>query len=203
MPHIKFIGPDGEAWASVTTILDYKPKPWLDRWKLKWGVLADRKTIASSNIGTDFHSGVEAFCDGLPFEPKYKRVGLMLEKFKAWATKVGLRVTEKELHVVSIAHRYHGSFDAVGYMKDKPRTLVLFDWKTSKGIKPDAKYQLVAYALAYFEETGIMIDRLVVVNVLKKKPWYELEVQEYKTTKALVKGFLKRVDEYYKAKEGL
>jgi hypothetical protein len=202
VPHTEFIGKDGKVWPSVTTILGNSPKPWLDSWYKKWGALADRKTKAATDIGSDFHLGVEAFCDETAYVPKSQRVAMMLDKFARWADTSGLEVIEKELHVVSREHRYHGSFDAIGYLKDKPRTLVLFDWKTSKGIKPEAKLQLAAYAQAYYEEHGRWIHRGVIVNVLKQKPHHAIEVQEYPITKHLVKKFLKKVKAYYEQQRG-
>ncbi len=189
---------DGKPVPSVTEILGSKPKPWLDAWKETWGVLADRKTACANAIGTRFHSGAEALSWGKQVLAS-GRVYNMLVSFEAWILESGFMPKQTELHVTSRKYWYHGTFDAVGYLKESDE-LIIFDWKTSSGIYEDMQYQLAAYAQAYFEETGMKIRRGIIVHVSKDKPKHKLTVKEYKLTKAVLNKFLKRLKEYNEAK---
>lgn len=203
MPHVEtYI--DGVWFPSVTTILGDRPKPWLEKWREKWGVLAERKTAAANATGTAFHAGAEALVLGedVPY-PANRRLGKMLERFEQWTVDSGFIVKETELHVVSKTHTYAGTFDATGYLFDKRRVfkeLVLCDWKTSSAIYPEMALQLAAYAQAYKEQTGIEIKRGIIVHVSKDKPNHKLTVKEYKLGKRLLNKFLKRLREFNEAR---
>jgi len=195
MPHVDLIV-DGIKYPSVTEVLGSRPKPWLDKWRAKWGKRAEQKTLAATAIGTAFHAGAEAlsknenhFADG--------RVFKMLGRFVEWSEAAGFKAKETELHVVSHTYKYQGTFDATGYLKDRPRTLTLFDWKTSAAIYPDMGLQLAAYALAYHEQTGREIKRGVIVLVSKsKRSGHKVTVKEFTLGKRLTRKFLGRLEEY-------
>lgn len=161
---------------------------------MKWGVWAERKTKAATDIGTAFHYLVE----GKDLQPS-KRVEQMVKSFLNWSNQNGLKVKESELHVISERYHYHGTFDAVGRL-GKSKQLVLFDWKTSSGIYPDMALQLSAYAQAYKEQCGIEIKRGIIVLVSKDKPYHKLTVKEYTLGPKLFKKFLKRLNEYREIK---
>lgn len=198
MPH-RELTIDGVYYPSVTEILGDAPKPWLQKWRDKWGVLADRKMRAAANVGTAFHAFAEALINGIEVVADGRLYGMLLT-FDRWVIESGFRLQETELHVVSKAYKYQGTFDAIGYLADKPKTLCLFDWKTSSGIYPDMALQLVAYAQAYKEQTGLTIRRGLIVHVSKSKPHHKLTVKEYKLTKGLLNKFLKRLKEYNEAR---
>lgn len=201
MPHIDLIV-DGKKIPSVTEILGDKPKPWLDKWREKWGVLAERKTRIATAVGTAFHDYAEALVlDKVVVIPSNRRMAGMLMSFDAWLASSKLKVSTTELHVISKLHGFQGTFDAIGYLADKPKALCLFDWKTSSGIYPEMALQLVAYAQAYFEETGIWVKRGFIVHVSKdKRGQHKLTVKEYALNKRLLNKFLKRLKEYNKAR---
>lgn len=196
MAHKQYIDPiSGEHFPSVTEILGSKPKPWLDAWRDKWGVLADRKTKCANDVGTAFHSGAEALALGADFKAS-GRIYNMLVKFDKWREACGFTPLETELHVVSRLFKYAGTFDAVGTIVDYPDEICIFDWKTNKVFPKEADLQLSAYAQAYFEDTDIRITRGFVVHVDKKKPHHRLTVKEYKLTKTLFNRFLRRLKEF-------
>ncbi len=200
MPHKVYIV-DGAEWPSVTEVLSHPPKPWLEKWRDKWGVLAERKTACANAIGTKFHSVAERLAKGeWVADQLSSRLYKMANQFEDWRFANGLRVEKTELHVVSNAYKFHGTFDATGYLADKPRTLALFDWKTSSGIYEDMQLQLAAYAQAYKEQTGVAIKRGIIVHVSKDKPEHKLTVKEYTLNKRLLNKFLKRLREYREAK---
>jgi len=202
MPH-QDLFVDGVRYPSVTEILGDAPKPWLDKWRAKWGVLADRKMRAAANIGTEFHMYAELVATqslpiyGIVVSP---RIYIMVGRFVEWMEMSGFKAKETELHVVSNEYKYQGTFDATGYLADKPKELCLFDWKTSSGIYPEYAEQLAAYAQAYFEQTGIKIKRGIIVHISKDKPFSKITVKEYRLNVPLMNKFLKRLKNYNEAR---
>lgn len=201
MPHVE-LNIDGVHIPSVTEVLGSAPKPWLDRWREKWGVLADRKMHAAGRIGTRFHEGVEALVWGRVYsvDENNRRLYGMLARFEEWREASGFKPEKTELHVVSRLYGYQGTFDATGYLASHPKRLVLFDWKTSNAIYPEMQLQLAAYALALKEQTGVDIKYGVIVLILKDKPKHKIIVKEYKLGKRLTNKFLKRLKEYREAR---
>lgn len=193
MAHTPYIAPSGKAYPSVTEILGAKPKPWLQKWKDKWGVLADRKTRCANDIGTRFHAGVEDLVWGHTVISDGRLYG-MLNSFSDWLAESDFRVTDTELHVVSHQYEYAGTLDAVGVLPNGGP--VICDWKTSSSIYPDFALQLAAYAQAYKEQTKMTINRGLIVHVSKDKPHYKLTVKEYRLTKNHLNQFLKRLQDY-------
>lgn len=167
---------DGVWYPSVTTIIASKPRPYLDTWRAKWGVWADRKTRAAGSIGTDFHNCVELWLDGKEFAPKYARVHGMMRSFMGWATDVNGEIHQTELKVVSRAFGYSGTLDAVGTFEGEP---MLFDYKSSGKIYPDRGLQLVGYAQAYQEEFGVRLAKGMIVDVDKKRPKHRVRTRVF------------------------
>jgi hypothetical protein len=185
---------DGAWYPSVTTILSDQPKPWLDAWRERWGRRAEQKTRAATNIGTLFHSGAEKVAlerhEVVPLPGG--RVFNMLVNLDNWLAQAKFEAKEIELHVVSHAYKYAGTFDATGYINNS-RKPSIFDWKTSSGIYADMALQLSAYAQAYKEQTGIAIKYGYIVHVSKDRPHHKLTVKRYTLGKRLFNKFLKRL----------
>lgn len=199
-PHQEYFH-EGRRFPSVTEILGDAPKPWLEKWRAKWGILAERKTIAATNVGTKFHEMAEGLVWRRDVEfTDNRRVDGMAEEFVLWLLKSGFKPSATECHVVSKLYSYQGTFDAIGYLADKSKVLTLFDWKTSSGIYEDMALQLAAYAQAYHEQMGVKITRGTIVHVSKDKPHHKITVKEYKLTKALFNKFLKRLKAFNEAR---
>jgi hypothetical protein len=202
MPHQEtFI--NGVWYPSVTTIIDAKPMPWLDVWREKWGILAERKVKIASAIGSEFHRCVEdyinagtyvvrtATIDGFPLYGTDKRIIGMMRSFVRWAKHVDGAVYHTEMSIVNRAHIYSGTLDAVGTLNGKP---MLFDWKTSSRIYDDMQLQLAAYAEAYNERRESKADCIkdgLIVHVSKDKPDFKLTTKAFKLGKRPFKQFLK------------
>lgn len=186
---------DGVWHPSVSTITGSEPKPWLDAWREKWGYLAERKTEMANKIGTEFHRCVEEYLrtggftlsDDLSLNMQ-RRVNGMVKSFIGWATTVNGDVHDTELKVISREYIYSGTLDAVGTFDGRP---MLYDWKTSSRIYPDMDLQLVAYAQAYKEQTGIELKQGMIVHVSKDKPRFKLTTKVFKLGKRPFKKFLK------------
>jgi hypothetical protein len=209
MPHSEtYI--DGIWYPSVTTIMSAKPMPWLDMWREKWGILADRKMKLSSEIGTEFHRCIESYIntgsytveapvvggvDGWEIPSVIPRIEGMMRSFVEWAKSVDAGIHQTELKVISRRYVYSGTLDAVGTLNGRP---MLFDWKTSSRIYDDMQLQLAAYAEAYNEgyqsepwhKTSIVKNGLI-VQVSKDKPHFKLTIKQFKLGKRSFKQFLK------------
>ena len=70
-----------------------------------------------------------------------------------------------ECEVVSVAHGYAGRFDAIATINGH-RYLV--DFKTSKGIWDEYKYQLCAYMQAYNETEADKIENIAILHLDKE-----------------------------------
>lgn len=189
-----FVG--GVWYPSVSTITGAEEKPWLVAWREKWGSLATRKTEMASMVGTEFHRCVEKYLtdgnyllDSSKIPPNMvKRIAGMMRSFITWAESVNGEVHHTELKVISRQHAYSGTLDAVGTLDGKP---IIFDWKTSSRIYPDMDLQLVAYAQAYKEQTGVKLKQGMIVHVSKDKPDFKLTTKVFKLGKRPLNRFLK------------
>lgn len=194
MPHTEtFV--DGIWYPSVSTITGSKEKPWLVAWHEKWGPLAERKTELANKIGTEFHRCIEEYLeDGCflvdcSFSPNMqKRVEGMMKSWIEWAQSVNGEIHETELKVISHEHYYSGTLDAVGTYDNEP---MLYDWKSSSKIYPDMDLQLVAYAQAYKEQTGIELKQGMIVCTSKDKPRFKVTTKVFKLGKGPFNQFLK------------
>jgi len=194
MPHSEtFL--DGIWYPSVSTITGSKEKPWLVTWREKWGYLAERKTELANKIGTEFHRCIEEYLDDGCFlvdcslSPNMqKRVEGMMKSWIQWAEDVEGEIHSTELKVISRQHYYSGTLDAVGTYEKKP---MLYDWKTSSKIYPDMDLQLVAYAQAYKEQTGIELAQGMIVCTSKDKPRFKVTTKTFKLGKRPLNEFLR------------
>ncbi len=192
MPHSDSV----YGYPSVTEILGDRPKPWLQKWKDKWGKRAEQKVAAANRIGTAFHEWVDAYIsDPNELYPPSTRLAGMASRFEAWAADVDGEIHHTELKVVSHKYRYEGTLDAIGTYNGVP---AVYDWKTSSGIYDDMELQLSAYANAYTEMTGKSIKIGLIVLVSKDKPKHKLTVKEYTLTRRTFNKFLRRLDDFRK-----
>jgi hypothetical protein len=173
-------------WPSVTGVLGCRRKVFLERWRGKLGnEECDRIKKESTDIGSAFHSEIEAFLRGGP-APATE----MGQKWLEWHQKSGFKPVELEKHVESAKYRYHGTFDAVGTLvsnapgadgepgRPSDSGLYIFDWKTSTKIDDDEySMQLAAYAQAYWEQTGRSITSGYVVRVDKPTKVKNIKVE--------------------------
>lgn len=191
---------DGVLYPSVTTILGSVPRPWLDAWYRKWGSLAIRKTKIASLIGTEFHRCIEQYLDTGDYVPRCPRVAGMMHSWVVWAKGVDGLIHHTELKVVSRKYVYAGTLDAVGVVDGK---LAVIDWKTSSRIYSTMQLQLVAYAQAYYEQTGIRINRGLIVHVSKAKPEFRITTKTFPLGKRPLSQFLKLRAAFDRAGTGL
>ncbi len=172
---------DGRKFPSVTTILDVLNKPQLVNWAArltrdyiknqlftfrradsfeqldvddllaKSAVEHDRIKKAAADHGTDIHRRIACSIDG-----KYQYIGhdedSVVAAFRAWQDSAQFVPIASEKLVYSLEHGYAGTTDLIGTVRNG--ALALLDVKTGRGVYPQYKLQLAAYAVAYGEMTG-------------------------------------------------
>jgi hypothetical protein len=187
---------DGKCYPSVTEIIYSQPKPWLDKWYAKYGqARCERKTAIANKIGTEFHRCAEVISQGNVPDTKCPRVLKMLPRVHEWLSNVQLAPYATEMKVYSNKHGYQGTLDLVGEVDGK---LYIVDYKSSAGIKEDMGLQLVAYAKAYGEMTGVYPALGKIVLVKKDKPDFRLVTKDFELTDKLFDKFLRIKDEMVK-----
>lgn len=180
---------DGKCYPSVTEIIYSQPKPWLQKWYDKYGIdRCERKTYLSNLIGTEFHRCAELFTQGNIVQTPCPRVKRMLPSFLQWFDSVQIAPYATEMKVYSHKHRYQGTLDFVGEIDGE---VFLVDYKSSSKINDDMALQLVAYARAYGEMTGVTPKKGKIVLVKKDKPKFQLMTKDFDLTDKLFDKFLR------------
>ncbi len=186
---------DGKCDPSVTEIIHSQPKPFLEKWRMKYGDrLCDKKLEWSNLIGTDYHRCVEEITQGKVPIPRYKRVKGMINTFnRDWFSVTAVAPYGTEMKVYSRKYGFQGTLDFVGEINHTPKVL---DHKSSSGINEDMGMQLAAYAQAYYEMTGFKFKIGEIILVKKKKPHFKLVTKEFDLTKKkYLKNFLQLREE--------
>lgn len=156
-----YFAKDGGEVPSVTTILSrFKPSDGLIHWAWNQGKagLDYRVTRdAAAAAGILAHNWIEATVKGQDFhvpattDPEvYVKAENAHTQFQKWYGKSGLIIVDTERPLVSEAHRFGGTYDAVAMSKNK---VIALDFKTSKGIYHEHLYQVAAYGLLMLECT--------------------------------------------------
>ena len=115
--------------------------------------LAHQKTLQdAADIGSIVHAFAEGWIKGfnpkLPDDPKAQNGALA---FLDWIKAHEVRFVHSEKKIFSRKHLYAGTLDAESYFEDR---LAIGDFKTSKGLWPEHRFQTAAYEAARREETG-------------------------------------------------
>ena len=196
--------PDGNAVASVTTILDAtKDKTHLIAWRKRVGETKAREiTTEAAGVGTRMHKYLEDYVNGEVLKESvsnpYAQQSLDMAKI---VVKEGLKNvdeywgTEVALYFPQI---YAGTTDCVGVHKGED---CIMDFKQTNKPKKrewieDYFLQLCAYAEAHNEVYGTKIRKGVVLMCSKDYEYQEFisEGTEWDTWKQL---WWQRVEEYY------
>jgi len=86
-------------------------------------------------------------------------------KFKEWYdAQEGLELVSTERKVLSRIHKFTGTLDALFKKNDE---YIIYDWKTSSGIRDSYYVQIYLYAICIEEELGIKVPKGVIVNCTK------------------------------------
>ena len=196
--------PDGNAVASVTTILDStKDKTHLLEWRKRVGEeTAKRITKEASGMGTRMHKYIENYINdgswGTPGSNPYSQQAFKMAQVvhenalkdvnEIWGSEVGLYFPKI----------YAGTTDYVGQYKGNP---CIIDFKQTN--KPKKKewvedyfLQLVAYAEAHNEVYGTDIKEGHVFMCSRKLDYQQFDITPI-TYNHYKKEWWNRVEEYY------
>lgn len=113
------------------------------------------KKQAAAGIGIQVHTWVEDFIKAKskkewPEIPKDPQVFNGVSAFLKWVDEYEVKFISSEKKVYSKKHKYAGIMDAEAIIK---RKTCVIDFKTSKGIYPEMRFQVAAYQAAVEEES--------------------------------------------------
>jgi hypothetical protein len=151
---------DGRSVPGTTTVIGrFKESGALIKWAYnrgRDGLELYESRDKAAELGTFVHEMVEAFIGGKAItipdaldKDEREAVSSAFGAFTEWFEGNAFTVISQEEQLVSEAHRYGGTIDAVA--KDGKERLVLIDFKTSNGVYEDHIYQLAAYRLLWNE----------------------------------------------------
>jgi len=201
---------NGKSYCRVTKTLSIISKNGLFGWYMHVGKKKAEKIIKDRQVlGTQVHSIFEHILLGDWKDPGNLKdeVKEDVKLFKFFKYNTSLEYDALEQRLWSDKHGYAGTADFIGkYSTHKPYCvrghnrdfkddLVIGDWKTSRDIYDDYWLQLAAYAMAFYELTGIKVKGAFIAQFrngyikVKERSWEELEelFEVYKATLTLYK----------------
>jgi len=187
MGHTDFIGPDGQAWPSVTEVLGIVAKPWLLAWYKsaveKEGWAGWQKCVTTYDEGCKY--GQEAH-DALEKWDLTNPAALMIHN--EFLPQVQEFVCQEQ-KLISHRHRYHGTTDFIARMEGETG-LWVGDWKTSNADSKWYVVQMAAYANAWNEShPDQLIDQAICVHYNKKLKTPKLKITKFYGLKDYFKAF--------------
>ena len=138
---------------------------------------ASNKSMTSAGIvGTEVHNLIEDYIHkGIETEIHNPEIKKSFGKFKEWYDKQeGLEIVFTERKVLSRIHRFTGTLDAI--FKNKSGEHIIYDWKSSSGIRDSMLVQIYLYKICVKEELGIDVKQGVIVNCTKQG---KLNIKEF------------------------
>lgn len=199
--------PENVFLPSVTTVVNYGEKPWLDNWRNMLGPKkADKEQQRCSERGTAVHLMCEQFIQNIPTsdiiqsQPReYVKLFNQI-KFALKGHVDNIRLQENALwsDVLGIA----GRCDLVA---DYDGVLSIVDYKTANKLKNESSIehyytQCTAYALMMEEMYGLQINNIVVIITTEKG----LMPQVFKSTVGKhVKDLQNKIQTFYRKEQQL
>lgn len=159
--------PEGFSFPSITTILGHEEKQAIVDWRMSLGpAKAKKETDRCSERGSVVHELVEQFLQNKAIDlSKYKTEHT--KKFVQIQTNLkkinNIRIQEEALYSTEL--KIAGRVDCIA---EYDGVLSVIDFKTSTNHKSktmiqDYYLQATAYALMYFEMTGVLIEDIVII----------------------------------------
>lgn len=167
-----YLTPEGNKYPSVTTLLGSGPKPWLEAWKNALGHdKAAAEVKRAGDRGTAVHKLIEGYLNNDPdylggFKPEYVK---SFNQLKFYLNRIK-NIRTQEIALYSDELKIAGTVDCIGEYAGK---LCIIDFKTSTNMKTssmvgDYRLQCTAYALCFFEQTGIFIEDYAILMAVEK-----------------------------------
>lgn len=132
----------------------------------------NEKRDSAADTGTKIHEWIEKYlADNNQPTPEDQEVAQGVIAFLDWIDKHKVKFHESEKMVYSKKHDYIGRFDAIATVNGE-RYLV--DFKSSKGVYNDFRYQLSAYVKAWNEQMDDNITKRMIVKLGKDTADFEV-----------------------------
>ena len=138
---------------------------------------ASNKSMTSAGIvGTEVHNLIEDYVHkGIEPEIHNPEIKKSFGKFKEWFdAQEGLEIVFTERKVLSRIHKFTGTLDAI--FKNKLGEHIIYDWKSSSGIRDSMLVQIYLYKICIKEELGIDVKKGIIVNCTKEG---KLNIKEF------------------------
>jgi len=118
-------------------------------------------------VGSQVHNLIEDYIHkGIAPEIINPEIKKSFGKFKEWYDKQeGLEIVFTERKVLSRIHKFTGTLDAL--FKNKSGEHIIYDWKSSSGIRDSMLVQIYLYKICIKEELGIDVQKGIIVNCTK------------------------------------
>jgi CRISPR/Cas system-associated exonuclease Cas4 (RecB family) len=119
-------------------------------------------------IGTEVHNLIEDYIHkGIAPEIHNPEIKKSFGKFKEWFdAQEGLEIVFTERKVLSRIHKF----------KNKSGEHIIYDWKSSSGIRDSMLVQIYLYKICVKEELGIDVKKGIIVNCTKEG---KLNIKEF------------------------
>ena len=130
---------------------------------------ASNKSMTSAGIvGTEVHNLIEDYIHkGIEPEIHNPEIKKSFGKFKEWFdAQEGLEIVFTERKVLSRIHKFTGTLDAL--FKNKSGEHIIYDWKSSSGIRDSMLVQIYLYKICVKEELNIDVKKGIIVNCTKQ-----------------------------------
>lgn len=130
---------------------------------------AHRQSLNSSGvIGSHVHDAIENYIQHGD-EPEFTNEQMVksFTKFKEWySEQQGLELIWTEKRVLSREYGFTGTLDAL--FKNGKGEYIIYDWKTSSGIRDSYLVQIFLYSIGLEEQFDFKISKGVIVNATKE-----------------------------------
>ena len=194
--------PEGKKYASVTTVLGAKEKPWLENWKNMLGPQkAAAETKRCADRGTALHLLAERYLnnDPDPVKGEPQLAKKLFNQLKFRLNKID-NIRAQEVPLYSDSLRLAGRVDCVA---EYDGVLSIIDFKTSNNNKDeemveDYFLQCTAYALMYEERFDVFIDDIVVLIAVERGMMpllFKRKIDDY------VEPLVERINTFYRGKK--
>ena len=130
----------------------------------------------AGSVGTQVHNLIEDYIHkGIAPEIHNPEIKKSFGKFKEWFdAQEGLEIVFTERKVLSRIHKFTGTLDAI--FKTKSGEHIIYDWKSSSGIRDSMLVQIYLYKICIKEELGIDVKKGIIVNCTKEG---KLNIKEF------------------------
>lgn len=208
-PKKGYFAKDGLKVPSVTEVLDrFKPSGGLIHWAYQQGKAGLDYRVTrdkAASAGTLAHNWIEATVKGEAFEipvgtdpDVYLKAQQAHANFQTWYGESGLTIVDTERPLVSEAHRFGGTYDAVA--RDGDGKVIALDFKTSNKLYTEHLYQIAAYGLLMLERTDYgWPDQYMIFRMSKEDATFEVKTFEDLTEER--EAFLALLEAYHKVKK--